>query len=143
MALGRVRVATFGDVASIVDFLEDYHNDSNLSDIPFDRTSTRQAVEYHIGMKKHCAYVYSTDKVEGVILGSIEPFLFNKKRNWATDLLFVADKGGAQLLKRFHAWAKAYKVDRIIQGISSGNPRAEELYKLVGMEHVGGMYVIH
>lgn len=140
--MGRVRLATFTEVQEIVDFLERYHLTSNLSDIPFDRNSMRQSVNYHIGMKQHVCYVYDDEGVAGVLMGSVEPFMFNQKRKWATDTLFIADKGGAQLLKQFHKWAKHYNVDRIVQGVSSGNQRADDLYEILGMERVGGMYVI-
>ncbi len=139
-----IRTATTNDTQKIVDFLQKYHEErSNLSDIPFDRRTMCNAIDYYIGMPKHTVFVYTDgDAITGVLAGSIEPFMFNDKRKWATDLLNVADKGGVWLLKKFIEWAKMYKVDRIFMGISTGIGRTEGLYEAVGMERVGGFYMM-
>lgn len=136
------RVANTNDIGNIVDFLEEYHLlESNLQDIIFDRASMTQALNYYIGMPKHICFVYTdNDEVTGVLCGSIEPFMFNKKRNWATDLLNVAHKGGPWLLKRFFSWAEMHNVDRIFMGVSTGQSRSDELYKAMGLQPLGGMY---
>lgn len=135
------RAARIEDVQHIVKYLEEYHYHSNLKDMPFDKRSMSSAVRYYIDTPKHQAFVYTKDnKITGVLLGSIEPFMFNEKRSWATDLLFVADEGGLWLLKRFVAWAKQFGVDRIIMGISSGDDRAHRLYESVGLVYLGNMY---
>jgi hypothetical protein len=136
------RLATAQDSKQIVDFLEHYHvSGSNLSDIPFSRSSMFKVTEYYIGMPRHVCFVHTSDgKITGVLMASIEPFMFNQKRFWATDLLNVAESGGAWLLKRFFAWAKMYKVDRIFMGVSTGNPLSNALYAHMGMEELGGMF---
>lgn len=138
------RRATATDVPKIVTFLKKYHEeDSNLKDIPFDKQSMIQCTEYHIGMTKHVCFVYEKDsEIKGVIMGSIEPFMFNKKRKWATDILNVAEAGGAWLTKKFIEWAKMYDVDRIFMGVSTGIERTDQLYQLLGLEHTGGMYML-
>lgn len=137
------RVATHNDTQKIVDFLQKYHEDgSNLSDIPFDRGTMSKAVDYYIGMPKHVVFVYeSGGAITGCLAGSVEPFMFNEKRKWATDLFNIADKGGVWLLKRFIEWAKMHKVDRVFMGVSTGNQRSEGLYEAVGLDRVGGFYV--
>lgn len=139
------RLATIADVGRIVHFLKKYHEeDSNLKDIPFDRRSMVKCTEYHITQPKHACFVYIDDDklLRGVLMCSIEPFMFNEKRKWATDILNVADAGGAWLVKRFISWAKHHRVDRIIMGVSTGNTRVDELYKAVGFENTGGMYMM-
>lgn len=138
------RLATSADTQNIVKFLETYHaEESNLSDIPFDKGSMVKAIEYYIAMPKHACFIYEEEgKLEGVLMASIEPFMFNAKRKWATDLINVANKGGAWLMKRFIEWAKMYKVDRIIMGISVKNPRTDGLYTAMGLEQTGGMYIM-
>jgi hypothetical protein len=138
------RLATQNDTPALVKFLEAYHrDDSNLSDIPFDRLSMSKAINYYVSMPKHIVFVYEDAKstITGVLMGSIEPFMFNEKRKWATDLLHVSTQGGPWLMKRFFAWAKLHKVDRIIMGISTGDPRADQLYTEMGMDRKGGMYM--
>jgi len=140
-----IRNAQYSDTQELVDFVEKFHREkSNLSDIPYDRNSMVSYIDYHIGTSKHVVYVYETDKgIEGFILGGLEPFPHNKKVYWASDGMFIADKGGASLLKRFHAWAFACGAVRIFQGVSTGDSRADALYQTIkGMERTGGMYVI-
>lgn len=137
------RVANHNDTQELVKFLEKYHaEDSNLKDIPFDKRSMSKAIDYYIGMPQHIVFVYDSkeSKITGVLMGSIEPFMFNEKRKWATDLLNVGTEGGVWLMKRFFDWAKMHKVDRIIMGISTGDSRVERLYEALGMDRKGGMY---
>jgi hypothetical protein len=141
-----IRNAQHTDTSKLVDFMEKYHREkSNLSDIPYDRNSMVSYIDYHIGTSKHVVYVYeSDDEITGFILGGLEPFPHNKKYYWASDGMFVADKGGAQLLKRFHAWAFASGAKRIFQGVSSGDWRADNLYSVMkNTTRTGGMYVVH
>lgn len=139
------RVATHADTKKIVSFLKNYHEtDSNLSDIPFDRFSMMQCVDYYIGMAKHVCFVYEKDnEITGVLMGSVEPFMFNKKRSWATDILNVAIQGGGWLMKRWISWCKMQKVDRIVMGVSTGDERTDNLYRVMGLERTGGMYMLN
>lgn len=140
------RVATIADVGRIVSFLKRYHEqDSNLSDIAFDRQSMTQCIEYYIAEPRHVIFIYVTEhkELKGVLAASAEPFMFNKKRRWATDLLNVAEEGGAWLVKRFISWAKAQRVDRIIMGVSTGDERVDLLYEAVGLHRTGGMYMLN
>ena len=141
--MAGVRRATYNDTTNIVEFLEKYHTEGSvLEDIPFSVRDMTSAVNFYLKMPKHTIFVYedSGSKLRGVLMGSVEPFMFNIKRFWATDLLFVADAGGAWLLKKFIAWSKLYKVDRIMMGVSTGNDRSDELYNALGLERMGGMY---
>lgn len=141
--MAGVRRASHSDTTNIVEYLEDYHNTkSNLSDIPFDRRSMSEALDYYVGMPKHVVFIYEDDakQLRGILMGSLDPFVFNRKRNWASDLIFIADAGGAWLMKRFISWAKLYKVDRIMAGVSSGDNNTDELYTALGFTRVGGMY---
>jgi len=140
-----IRNAQHTDTKQLVDFVEKYHREkSNLNDIPFDRSSMVSYIDYHIGTSKHVVYVHvEDDEITGFILGGLEPFPHNKKVMWASDGMFIADKGGVALLKRFHLWAFASGAKRIFQGVSTGDNRADNLYKVTdGMEYTGGMYVV-
>lgn len=140
-----IRNAQYSDTQELVNFVEKFHREkSNLSDIPYDRASMVSYIDYHIGTSKHVVYVYDTEEgIKGFILGGLEPFPHNQKYCWASDGMFIADKGGAQLLKRFHTWAFASGAKRIFQGVSTGDSRADALYNTIeGMERTGGMYVV-
>ena len=139
----EVRRANTGDMAQLMDFLEKYHYDSNLADVPLDRTSLVKVLEYYIGSKDSIALVsVQDDELKGVLLGSLEPFFFNRKKSYATDLLFISDGGGPALWRKFVEWAKFRGAVRVMMGISSGNNRAGALLEHLGMKHTGGMYVL-
>lgn len=141
-----IRNAQYSDTQELVDFVEKFHREkSNLSDIPYDRGSMVSYIDYHIGTAKHVVYINEDEEgITGFILGGLEPFPHNKKYYWASDGMFIADKGGASLLKRFHAWAFASGAKRIFQGVSTGDNRADLLYgAMKSMERTGGMYVVY
>ena len=139
-----IRLATHADTKQLIEFTEKYHREQSiLNTVPFDRPSMVSYIDYHIGTSKHVVYVNDVnDEIVGFILGGLEQFPFNKKVLWASDGLFIADKGGASLLKRFHAWAFANKAHTIFQGVSTGDGRADALYDAMGMKRTGGMYVL-
>ena len=139
-----IRNAQYTDTKEIIDFVEKFHREkSDLVDIPYDRTSMVSYIDYHIGTAKHVVYINEVGgDVVGFILGGVEPFPHNKKYLWASDGMFIADSGGAALLKRFHAWAFASGAVRIFQGVSTGDSRADALYDAIGMKRTGGMYVV-
>ena len=139
-----IRNAQYTDTKELVEFIEKFHREkSDLADVPFDRGSMVSYIDYHIGTPKHVVYVYEhNNEITGFILGGLEPFPHNKKLLWASDGMFISDRGGVALLKRFHAWAFANKAKRIFQGVSTGDGRADALYEAVGMKRTGGMYVV-
>jgi len=139
-----IRPARYTDTRELASFVEKFHKEkSNLGDIPIDRQSLTSFIDYHIGTSKHICYIHVSGddgEITGFILGGLSPFPHNQKALWATDSMFIADKGGAELLKRFHAWAWANKAKRIFHGVSTGDTRADALYTAIGMERMGGMY---
>jgi hypothetical protein len=81
-------------------------------------------------------------KLIGILFGSLEPFFINRKKSWATDLMFIASGGGPALLRCWKEWAFNNGAERIMMGVSSGDSRADALIELAGFERTGGMYVI-
>lgn len=138
-----VRRATSNDMKAILDYIAEYHKTSNLSDIPIDKPSLVKIVEYYSRAGDSCALVaWEEDKIVGLLFGSLEPFFFNPKKSYASDLLFFANGGGPQLWKAFKKWAFDMGADRILMGVSSGDDRACHLLEVLGMESTGGMYVL-
>lgn len=139
----NVREATFEDMGNILDFLEKYHETSNLSDIPFDRRSCAKIVEYAIAAKDTIALVAEELSITGILLGTLEPFFFNRKKSYATDILFISTSGGGpQMWRRFKEWAFYHGAERLMMGVSSGDARADQLLEALGMTNTGGMYVL-
>lgn len=139
----ELKRAGIGDIPAILNYMEDYHRDSNLKDVPFDRPSSSKIVEHYI-KHRDCLplIVKEGEEVQGLLFGSLEPFFFNSKKMYGTDLMFFAKGHGASLWKRFRSWAFAQGADRIIMGVSSGSSHADNLLEVLGMTKTGGMYVL-
>lgn len=140
----EIRRAELRDIKNILDYMEDYHRDSNLKDVPFCRKSSAKIVEHYI-KHRDCLPLIVTDEVtvEGLLFGGLEPYFFNAKRVYGTDLMFFSKGGyGGALWKRFKKWAFAQGADRIIMGVSSGIEHADHLLDVLGMTKTGGMYVL-
>ena len=138
-----IRRAAIGDLGGVIEYMEAYHKSSNINDIPFDKQSAFKVVEYYILGKDTCPLIsIEDDEINGVLFGSLEPFFFNKKRNYATDLFFFSTGSGVNLWREFKKWAFGVGAERIIMGVSSGDARAGQLLEALGMESTGGMYVL-
>jgi hypothetical protein len=139
----EIRRAELRDIPNIIAYMEDYHRDSNLKDVPFCKKSSAKIVEHYI-RHRDCYPLIATDNtsVGGLLFGSLEPYFFNAKRHYATDLMFFAKGYGVQLWKAFRTWALTNGADRLIMGVSSGDDRADHLLEILGMTKTGGMYVI-
>lgn len=132
------------DLGKIIDFMEAYHPESNMSDIPFDRQSCVKITEYFILNKTYQPLIAVDEgRIQGLLFGSLEPFFFNKKRSYATDLMFISKGAGPQLWHKFRDWAFGSGADRILMGVSSGEERACRLLEALGMTNTGGLYVLH
>lgn len=139
-----IRPAVHDDTAEILDLLEEYHKNSNMADIPFVRRDCAKVLTAFMATRDCYGKVSVRDgKIVGVLFASLEPYFINKNKAWASDLCFIANGGGAQLLKDFKCWAKAAGATKIIMGVSSNNSRADQLIETLGFEKTGGMYVFH
>lgn len=79
------------------------------------------------------------NKVYGVLVGSVQhwPYL---EGLYATDLLFIADRGGRELYRAFEQWAVSHGANSIQMGVSSGLTQAGAFYQTIGLKPVGGIY---
>jgi hypothetical protein len=140
----QVRRAVYADMNKVVTFLEEYHRDSNMSDIPFIRADVVRVLDYCISRKDTLPLVAINDDEElvGILCVELVPFFFNKKKSYITDLMFISKGAGIQLLKEMKVWAEAVDADRIMMAVSSGNHRADAFLELSGLEKTGNMYVL-
>ena len=141
----EVRRANITDMKDVLDFMEAWHPTCGMENVPFDRQSCVKIVEYYVYSKDTLPLIAKNDKgdITGMLFGSLEPYFFNKKHCYGTDLMFIARGGGPELWRRFKEWAFGLGADRIIMGVSSGDPRACQLLEVLGMINTGGMYVLH
>lgn len=141
----KVRRARLSDMAAIINYMAAYHTTSNLASVPFVRKDAVKVVEYHVTHKDTNPLVAFTE--EGVLIGllfaELVPYFFNRKYMFASDLQFISDGAGMQLMRAFKEWAKSMGAHQIIMGVSSGNSRADSFLELSGLEKTGNMYVLH
>lgn len=76
----------------------------------------------------------------GLLIGTIVPWPWCEG-SYATDLVFAADRYGAELYRAFEQWAWKFKVNAIQVAVSSGMPQADAFYQAMGMQNTGGMYL--
>jgi len=139
-----VRRALPRDLKHVLDYMEEQHAKSHLAHIKFDRPSTARMINHVLLSQDHCPMIAHNDNKEvvGLLIGTLEPYFFNQRKYYATDLLFISQGQGPQLWRAFRDWAFATKAVEIIMGISSGQERAGQLLEVLGMENTGGMYVL-
>lgn len=139
----KVRRANYDDIPAIVDLMEEYHPKSNLADIPFDRYDAIKILNHHVRDRTCRPLVAINDDgtINGILIAELAPFFFNKKHTFVTDLCFISNGAGVQLLAALKKWFSEIGADRIIMGVSSGDPRADAFLELSGLEKTGSMYV--
>jgi len=140
-----VRNAKYDDIGPLINMLEAYHKDSNMSDIPFVRVDVAKVLDHGISRRDILTLVAEADDgtINGVLCVEAVPFFFNSKHLYITDLMFISHGGGMQLLRRLKEWAANIGADKIIMAVSSGDPRADAFLELSGLEKTGNMYVLH
>lgn len=81
------------------------------------------------------------ERCVGLLVGQIAPMAWSAA-TCATDMVFVADKHGDELLARFVAWCDANKVARIDMGVSDHGQRPgfDRLFSIAGFTKAGGLY---
>lgn len=137
-----IRRARYDDMQLMADFMEEYHKECNLSDIPFDRRDVVKTLDYFIS-NRNCnpLVAFKGGAVKGLLLAELAPFFFNSKNTYITDTAFIAKGAGMQLLRKLKEWQEKTQANRIIIGVSSGEPRADQFLELSGFEKTGSMYV--
>lgn len=139
----EVRRANHEDVKDILDYLEEYHKTSNMSDIKFIRRYAARFVDQAISVHGIAVFIsrLDDDTMVGILVGELVPYFFNPERVYATDSFFVSSGGGDILIRQFRKWAFSQGADRIISAVTSGEPRADSLFRLMKFEQTGGTYV--
>jgi hypothetical protein len=113
-----------------------------MSTVPFKRQHMAQTFDYYARAREGLVLVAdSGDKIDGVLIATCEPYFFNAKKQFATDIMFVSSGHGVKMLRMFKEWAKAMGADRIIMGVSSEDPRADAFLEVSGFNTTGAMYV--
>ena len=139
----RVRLATLSDLSAIVALGAAWHERGSTYDgIPYNAVIARRTVKRC--MQDADARVWVAvrgDDVVGFLIGEIGQMPFSHFMS-ATDLAFVADAGGDELVAAFVHWCELRKVARIDMGVSASGPSPVigRFFRRNGFSEAGGLY---
>jgi len=138
----RCARATILQVSDIMAFSATAHPASNYADIPYHAPTWRKTLIDALRDPSQAVWaVWEEAKCCGLLVGMSAPMPWSL--GWsATDLVFVADKGGELLLAKFVEWCDARKVKRIDMGVSDAGDRKgfDGLFRRNGFAPAGRMY---
>lgn len=140
-----IRKAILEDMEALIKLGRKAHQTSpTYRDVPMDETKCRMLVINSLADKDSVILVAERNgRVTGFLIGIAEELFFSRKK-YATDLMVYSDRSGeaAQLIRRFHFWAKQRGCVEVIMGTSFGGSleRTEPLYDALGMKRIGSMY---
>jgi hypothetical protein len=140
-----VRLATLKDISDILAFAKRKLESTNYQPFPFNAVVARRTVKNAMTNAWSRVWIATEDgKVRGFLIGEIGDLPFSHYQS-ATDLAFLADKGGRLLLDAFVAWCRMRKVARIDMGVSASKVRrgTDRLFSRAGFARSGGMYYQH
>ena len=146
--ISTYRLADRNDFAVLFDMCKIFHQETDLSDIPFDDSV----------FAAHLSWLYESDdcflgvaerggKVVGFISGWLYNLYFSKTLSAQTNLWYVLPEcrggmSGLRLLKMFEIWASGKDAKFLVGGTSSGisMSRSNKLIERFGYEPVGSEY---
>lgn len=139
---------TLVDAMAIMRMAKDFHNESDLSNVPFDDSVFWDYLVNTL-KNKNCFLCLAEKGKEliGFVLGSIYQLYFSKAKAANSDIWYVKPEyrggfTGARLLKKFEDWAEFHGARFLVSGSSSGI-KVDRVHKLIerfGYESVGSEY---
>ena len=140
----KARVANFGDVNRMAKVCQLLHAKSSWKNLTFSPTHVRKNLMKMVRDPGLDALIVENDEraIRGVLLASMAEF-FICKQWYATDVHFMCEAGGIQLLNEFKRWALEHGATKIVMGIANDDPsnRTARFYEMVGMDHIGDAWV--
>lgn len=124
----------------VVALLERYQPKTRYQFPPVDKDTVRGICLGSIHAKQHVGYVVTDGLVVGVLLGRLEPYPWNDRYFFGTDVLLVAEKGGAWLVRRFLRWCQKPRVLDVKLAESAGVETASLMYEAMGFRRIGSMW---
>jgi hypothetical protein len=140
----EARVAKYTDVNQIVKVCQRLHAVSSWKELDFNpRHVKRNLLRMFKDDTSTVLIAVDDGQITGVLLATIDQF-FISKMLYATDVHFMCEAGGIQLLARFKRWARKNGASKIIMGLANDDPsgRVHQFYEAVGMRRVGDAYVM-
>lgn len=130
----RARLATIADLSDIVAFGKRVVATTNYAEFAYNAVLARRVVKQMMTQATSRVWVAEHQgRITGLLMGEVGPMPFTHHMA-ATDLIFVAEAGGDELLDAFIEWCKLRKVARIDMGVSAG-PEREDAIKRMFAKH--------
>lgn len=137
-----VRAATLSDVGGIVDLaLRIQKTKQAHINHPINTDHFEQYVSSCIASPG--IYVFSSEDADGTICGLLIINEFgcpwNRNFRWASDLMFIAEKGGPKLLRLAKKMKEWKGWDKLMLSTTTTNERADKLYSHFGTK-IGSVF---
>ncbi|RLB68292.1 MAG: hypothetical protein DRH08_01355 [Deltaproteobacteria bacterium] len=141
----KASVANYLAVTEIVRFCKSQHVKSSWAEIDFNPVLFKRNMVRVVREDGSDILIVrdDTDRVVGVLLATVDQFIFNKMV-YATDIHFMCEAGGIEILGEFKRWAREHRASKIIMGIANEDPtgKVHMFYKLSGFRSVGDAWVM-
>lgn len=141
----KARVANYSHVNQAVKACQVQHEKSSWSDLPFSSALFRKNLARMIRTDGMDILIVQDDKdkITGVLLATVDQMVFSKTI-YASDIHFMCDSGGIQLLAEFKRWSREHGAKMIVMGIGNTDPEARiaRFYALSGMTQRGDAWVM-
>lgn len=141
----RTFAAKYQDVPDVVRYLREQHDGTGWEFVPVETKVLRETVTAMVRTQDIADVLVAKDKegkIRGVLLASIDRFLWAKK-HYASSCHFVAAGGGPSLLRTFKDWAQRRKCVCIIEAVATDDPRATAFLEAGGFKRIGGALVCY
>ena len=141
----KAEVGNYSCVPAVVKFCRGQHGKSSWADVDFNPTLFRNNLGRIIREEGSDILLVRDDgnTIVGVLLATVDQLIFSKMI-FATDLHFMCEAGGIQILAEFKRWAIGHRANKIIMGIANEDPtgRVHLFYTLAGFHRVGDAFVM-
>ena len=139
----EVREARLNEVSKIVPLCRRLHAESAWSWVPFSPSAMRKSLKQMIAMEHTKPLVAWKDGEPcGILFGTVDEVIYGRTR-YATDIDFVAEFGGDELVDAFKSWAQSMGAKVVLMGVTNpGREQAKDrFFGKHGLSRVGGMYL--
>jgi hypothetical protein len=135
------RLTDIKHIPQIIAYGKAWHEKSAMKDLPYSPERCRETIKSCMLMPGHIVLgAYDKGQMCGVLIGAICHYQFFDAE-YATDLVFVADKYGLQLFQEFCKWTAKLGIKVMQVGVTSGLPQAEQFYEKLGMQRIGSIFL--
>lgn len=138
-------IANYSDINALAKLCQRLHAQSSWKELEFNPNLVRKNLMRMVREEGCDVLAVKNEEGEftGILLATVDQF-FVCKELYATDVHFMCESGGIQLLAKFKQWALSHHASKIVMGIANDDPggRIAAFYSAVGMRPVGDAWVM-